>query len=353
MADSPRAPSAASGPPPRARPVLPYLSGGEGDYLARWKRLVYIDGRLRSGEWPSLRALAQACGVVDKTIRRDLEALRDELRAPVAFDRRRGGWGYSDPTFGLPAVLLSERDLFALMVAEQALAQYEGTPLHGRLREAFDKILAHLGPEARAAHQRVARSLHFGGLPPPRVDPDTWTALLLAIERHEEVELDYRKIGARRAESRRLQPCQLLARERDWFLLAHDPRRRLHRLYYLPRIRAVRPTGTRFEPDPAFDPQAFHRAGFNLMQGPEAPVEVVLRFAPAAADLAAERDWADGQTTSTRRDGSVVVRFRSAALFEIERQVLRYGGVVEVLAPKGLRESVAETARRIARGHGG
>ena len=57
-----------------------------------------------------------------------------------------------------PTYSLSELDLFALMVAENAVAQYEGTPLHAHLRTAFDKLLSLLPGEARDAHALTARA---------------------------------------------------------------------------------------------------------------------------------------------------------------------------------------------------
>ena len=328
-----------------------YLSPAGGDYLSRWKRIVLIDQRLRADDFPSKRELADLCGVTTKTIQRDIEAMRVETGAPIAYDAKQRGYHYTDKRFAVPAAALGERDLFALMVAENAVAQYEGTPLHGYLRGAFDKMLMLLDGDLRAAHELARRAIHFGGLPPPRIDPDVWSALCRAIEQACVIEIDYRRGGDAEAGTRRLHPYQLLVRDRDWFLVAHhiDSGREL--LFYLPRVQAVRATDELFEMRDGFDPARFHRDGFNAMQGPGEPQDVELRFAPEAAYLADERAWSPDQTLERHDDGSVTVRFASAALFEIERQVMRYGGRVEVRAPAVLRESVAVAALFIAGRH--
>jgi predicted DNA-binding transcriptional regulator YafY len=187
-----------------------FLSGGEGDYLARWKRIILIDQRLRSGALPGVKALAGSCGVSVKTIRRDLEAMRLELAAPIEFVAASRGYRYTDETFAIPAAALSERDLFALMVAENAVAQYEGTPLAGDLRAAFDKVLAVLPGEVRDRHALAARAIHFGGLPPPSIRQAVWAALAAAIDGREQVELDYHRAGAREPVRRCVHPYQLL-----------------------------------------------------------------------------------------------------------------------------------------------
>jgi hypothetical protein len=179
-----------------------YLSGAGGDYLSRWKRIVLLDQRLRAaaapgGRAPGVKALAALCGVSVKTIRRDLEAMRVELGAPIEYAQGARGWRYADGSFAVPAAALSERDLFALMVAENALAQYEGTPLAASLRAALDKVLATLPGEVRDRHALAARAVHFGGLPPPRIAADVWSALAAAIDGREHVEVVYHRAGAR------------------------------------------------------------------------------------------------------------------------------------------------------------
>lgn len=333
------------------RPTL--YRAGDGDYLSRWKRMVHIDARLRDGSRPSAPALAKECGVSAKTIYRDLEALRCELHAPLVYDRRRKGFYYSDPGFSMPAIALGERDLFALMVAENAIAQYEGTPLVDYLRDAFAKVLAVLPGGVREQHELAARAVHFSGLPATRVEPELWSAITEAIRAHERLEIDYFAPARGRAEKRRIEPYLLVVRDREWFLVGRTETSRHYALFYLPRVHGARRLGERFEPDPGFHPSAYYEHGFNAMHGSGKPARVELRFPKEHAHLADERAWAARQSVTRHRDGSATVRFQSNALFEVERQVLRYGGVVEVRAPAELRRSVREAAERMARVHGG
>ena len=172
--------------------------GGEGDYLSRWKRIVEIDRLLRDGSFPNAPQLAEHCGVSPKSIYRDIEALRLELQAPIEYSRSQRGYHYTDNRFALPAVTLSDRDLFALLVAENAVVQYEGTPLHENLEDAFARILSHLPGDLRNKHALAARAVHFGGLPSAQMLPGVWSELCVAINNREVVELTYKlpKTGA-------------------------------------------------------------------------------------------------------------------------------------------------------------
>ena len=63
-----------------------------------------IDQAQRARKWPTDKTLAKDLEVDPRTIRRDLEFMRDEHHAPIAFDRARQGYNYADPTFRLPLV---------------------------------------------------------------------------------------------------------------------------------------------------------------------------------------------------------------------------------------------------------
>ncbi len=327
--------------------------GPQGDYLSRWKRIHYLDARLRDGSAPGGPELAGACGVSLKTIYRDIEAMRVELGAPIVYDRERRGYRYSRAGFQVPAASLSERDLFALMVAEQAVAQYGATPLGDELRGAFTKMLAALPEDLRARHVLAARAIHFSGLPPTPIASRLWSTLVEGILTRRRLTIEYFAPARGRVDPRRIEPYLLVARDREWFLVGRTETNRHDALFYVPRIRRATLERGHYEVDPDFSPERYYEHGFNAMHGSGPVQRIELLFAPAHAHLAEERPWSPDQEIVRRRDGSLSVRFRSNALFEIERQVLRYGGAVTVLAPRALREAVAQAAAGVLRAHQG
>ena len=332
-------------------PARVYRSGGgDGDRLANWRRLIHLHRRLADGSCPSAGVLAEECGVSTKTIYRDLAALRDELGAPIAYDPRSRG-SYYERAFELPQAMLTDQDLFALLVAEQAVAQYQGTPLRERMEAAMDKLLAFLPGPTREGHERIAKQVRFGGLPAPRIRPEVWEALSSAIQSCSVVELEYRSGGRGQPDVRTVHPLELVVRDRDWFLVAARPDLDRTPIYYLPRILAARPTGASFDPAHYDEARGDRSGDFNAVRGGGKPRLVRLRF--RSVYLAEERPWAADQKVTRHRDGTATLAFRSTALFEIERQVLRYGGQVVVVGPRELRESVARTASRLVDAHQG
>lgn len=74
----------------------------------RTHRIIQIDEDIRSGIYPGIQFLMEKHGVSRRTILRDIEFLRDRYQAPIECDRRRKGYYYTDPTFAIKNVLLTE-----------------------------------------------------------------------------------------------------------------------------------------------------------------------------------------------------------------------------------------------------
>lgn len=158
------------------------------------QRVLHLHRRLAAGEALSKVALAEDLGVSAKTVQRDLAALRAD-GAPLAYDAARRGHVYTDPTWQYRPPHLSDDEQVALMVAENALEQYEDTQLHADLAAAIERLGWRLPEAVRARHRLVSDAIHFGGLPPPAIDPAVWDALLMAIQAREVVRIDYAKLG--------------------------------------------------------------------------------------------------------------------------------------------------------------
>ena len=151
---------------------------------------------MRRWEWPNASKLAHQLEVAPRTILRDIDFMRCQLCAPIAFDSRRNGYFYTDASYHLFSFFQpSEGELVALLVASQVLKQYRGTPFDRDMRRALAKI-AELLPE------RVELSLdnlseYLSVLPRVRAeyDPAVFGLLLNAVRRSRQVRMVYWTAG--------------------------------------------------------------------------------------------------------------------------------------------------------------
>src|SRR5712692_74264 len=107
------------------------------------ERMMLIHELITSEKFPNCIDMSAQMEVSSKTLKRDLQFMRVHWNLPLEYDRRRHGFFYSarvDMFPGAPAV--TEAEMFALLVAHKAIAQYHGTPFHQPLQKAFQKLTA-------------------------------------------------------------------------------------------------------------------------------------------------------------------------------------------------------------------
>jgi proteasome accessory factor B len=312
--------------------------------------MLQIHAALQEGRHPTATTLAQQLEVSTKTIARDLDFMRDRLGLPLEFDLARQGWRYTEPVEAFPALQISEGELFALLVAEKALQQYRGTPFERRLVTAFQKLARSLPDTVSLNLAEWEHAVSFRTTAEPILPLPVMDTLARAVQRREQLRLRYRKPGARDAEERVVDPLHLANVNGDWYLFAHDHRRRAVRTFVPGRIQAAEPTGKTFPRPPKFELERQLRDSFAV-HSREGEYEVVLRFDEAVADYIREKRWHASQTLAERPDGGVELRLRLGSLVEIERWVLGWGGRARVLAPPALVEAVRAAAARLAAGH--
>jgi predicted DNA-binding transcriptional regulator YafY len=125
------------------------------------RRMKAIDQALRAGRWPTDKSLAAELEADPRTIRRDLEYMRYQLQAPIAYSRAQRGYYYSEDTYRSPFLQLSEGELISGSLAERMMRQFRGTPFDAELRRAIkrgemqpERVADPLGPEPSASAVR-------------------------------------------------------------------------------------------------------------------------------------------------------------------------------------------------------
>ncbi len=72
-------------------------------YTPQHARLLLIDIWLGGGCYPDCRQLAEEYQVSSKTIQRDLDYMRYQLDAPIAYSAQHRGYHYTEAGYKLPA----------------------------------------------------------------------------------------------------------------------------------------------------------------------------------------------------------------------------------------------------------
>ena len=109
------------------------------------ERMHRIHQLLQNKEYPNCTKLAKEFEVVKRTMKRDIEFMKDQMCLPIGFDTRRNGYFYTETVDHFPELPMSEADVFALYVASKAIEQYKGTPFQRLLETAFRRLTGRPG----------------------------------------------------------------------------------------------------------------------------------------------------------------------------------------------------------------
>jgi proteasome accessory factor B len=318
------------------------------------RRLLFIDAEIRKGGFPNCSALGRAWEVSYKTIRRDVEYLRDQMGAPIEYDAARHGYAYADRNWYLPSVSLSEGDLLAMLLGAQALAAYEGTPVAGELQGIFTRLAGLLPDTISLPPELVFERFSFAGPPSRPVDVVVWKAVVRGVMHRRELEITYRSAGGPAPRRRRLRPLHVANIEGDWYVLAVEEGRSGVRQFALSRIRDAEVTDAPFEPPRGFSARSLleHRVGKFVVGHGRAEQPVRLLFRADTAGTIRERRWHRRQRIEPRRDGALVLTLPVSDARILVPWVLGFGDAVRVLGPAALRREVAAALRAAAAQYG-
>lgn len=209
-------------------------------------RLLRLLALLQTHRDRSGAELAERLGVSRRTVRRDIERLR-ELGYPVHATPGAAGYRLGAGA-GLPPLLLDDEEAVAVVVGLRTAA---GGSVSG-IEESSLRALAKLEQvlPARLRHRVAtlhAATVRTGEVPGPRVRPDTLMAVAEACRRRERLRFDYR--GARGGSGARcVEPHSLVSFDRRWYLVAWDTDRADWRTFRVDRLTPRTPTGPRFLP---------------------------------------------------------------------------------------------------------
>jgi predicted DNA-binding transcriptional regulator YafY len=308
--------------------------------LHQLKRLVQIDSAVRTSQFPSSKRLASICGVHVRTIERDIAFLRDDLKAPIYLDAERSGYAYSDLTFRLPVPNFSEGELVAFFLAEQVLAQYAGTPLHGRLATAFRKIAMFLPEEVSLEVSELAGPFSFNPGPVRGGgQEEIFDQLSHAAANRRVVEMDYFSQHRNEMTHREVDPYHIHNYQGDWYMSGYCHWRQDLRDFALTRIHRLNVLDKTFSIPAHFDKDAYLKRQFGIEKGGD-PQEVALKFSPTQARWMLEKVWHHTEQKILQPDGSLILKMHVPVTSELKRWVMSYGRDVEVLGPEELREMV-------------
>jgi len=319
---------------------------------SQFKRLTEMVELIRAGRQPvNCLVLATEWELSQKTIQRDIDFLRDQMRAPLEYDRNRKSYVFTEQTWTMPAMVVSEGEILAVLLASRVLEQYNGTPMAQQLSQIFDKLAGMLPDKISVRPENLFNRFSFRGPPAKPVTPENWAAVIRSLCEQKTLRMRYHRPGEKPDTKKEslVNPYHVANLQGEWYLFGvHDGHSDV-RQFSMARIEQARVTETAFQVPPGFDAGKLLSDTFGRFSGENESHTVRLLFSKDVARCVEECEWNPRQTLKRRRTGEIELSFPAKGLFEVQRWVLAWGHQVQVLGPKALRDSVRQEVRLMAK----
>lgn len=305
------------------------------------ERIMVIDRCIREGEFPNAERLAEMLEVSRRVIFNDRDFMINRLGAPIEFDRHHGGWVYTDRTWNLPGMIVTEGELLAFFLSVEISKRYLGSSMENSLRSAVEKISKGVKGPVTVDLNTLRSQYTFSA---PTYVAENEKALIdihHAIYENKKIWMRYFTASRGEVTERTVEPYHLSNVRGDWYLIAFDDLRKEYRNFSVARISHWKVLNEKFTRDPQFSAQNWVESSFQAQVG-GAVEEVVIRFTSEAAHYVRERIWHPTQSIEENEDGSLVLRLRTSGLEGVKRWLFTFGSGAEVLSPDCLRQELIE-----------
>lgn len=316
-------------------------------------RIRTIDAclRRRNRRW-TLEDLRKACedalydyeGIASisiRTIQRDIELMRSDklgYNAPIEVVDRKY-YIYSDPDYCIEQLPLTKEDIAELSSAVDIIKHYKGfrglSGLDDTLARIEDRI------QSEEGHQQVVfleTNQQLKGL-------EFLSSLYDHIVAKRQLIIHYRSFRSYKASKFGISPYLLKEYNNRWFVIGLTKKYRDIQILALDRIEQIEvDMEGKYEENVYFDPATYLGEMIGVTRDLHSEKERIIMWVDEdqAPYIITKPIHYSQEILEQRDDGSIVIAIEVIRNYELERVILGYGSHIEVLAPKKLRDRIAQ-----------
>ncbi|MEN7547335.1 WYL domain-containing protein [Rapidithrix thailandica] len=315
-------------------------------------RYLLIDRMLRNKmkKYPTKEEILEAChdkfGVRSiSTIEKDLSAMRLEFDAPIEYSKRYKGYYYTDLSFKLLSVNLSDENLVALKFVETFLEEFRAMPIFSEFSDAVDKVLDGLEITRTFNNQvtpigefvQIDKSAYVKG-------SDILSKLIKIVSDQHVVKIQYQKFGSSKTKAYTVHPYLLKEYSDLWYLIGYVEEYQQVRTFGIDRISEFEDLERAIisKEEVNFDAESFFMYCLGITALDESPNDVVLSFAPRQGYYLKTQPIHSSQEIMVDSEEEFRIRLKLVNNFELKKWILSFGSDVEVVSPEELRKDIRE-----------
>jgi predicted DNA-binding transcriptional regulator YafY len=204
---------------------------------ASFRRIFELDRMIRLGNFKSAQQAANHFGVSRRTIERDIDELRYQLRAPLEYNRAKRHYEYKDKPVTLPAQWLTENEIAILLIAERALRVFTGTNFDQEIHPAFNKFLDPIRHDKRLMNyvKDLCNCVHFSN----QAVPSEKTSSIFSTVLDASMQKKRLSIIFNNGTAIEFDPYTLINNRGKWFLVGYNKKSKNEETLFIEVIKQV------------------------------------------------------------------------------------------------------------------
>ena len=251
----------------------------------------------------------------------------------------------------VPELSLNMDEVVALHFLRGHAKLFKGTDVGEGIDRAFAKLSAFV-PEGLGERLERVRSLF---VPSVRFAKDyagkeaLIDTLAEAILGQHTCVVEYHSFADDKTKKYQIDPLRFFERDGGLYLFIRATRFGDIRVLAVERIGHIETTQNTFTYPTGFDPEALLDRSFGMYY--DDPLEVKIWFSADQARYIRERQWAQEQKITKRKDGSIVLWMKTSGWYDVKKWVLSFGADAHVLEPVHLRDKIRKEVEMMLQGY--
>lgn len=299
-------------------------------------RIFFIDHRIRTRKKVTVKEIIDEHEVSEITAKRDIEAMRDRLNAPIIYDRKLKGYTY-EQEFKL--LNFAGEQLFLFYVLAKGMTK---NPNYLPLTAEYSRnvIISKIDEILPEQYSSISDSFIYLNSDYEKIDFNLLNKIIIGLSERKKL-LVYYFTKNRDLSKRYIEPLKVICYGTKWYLAAYCYSREEIRLFSISRIDRMEIT------DKPFEKQISHKEVDNILNqsfGIAKSKDIKLakiKFYQPSSFYVKNLIWHNNQKTKEYfEDGEKITEFIIPYSMpeELVGKVLKYGPEAEILEPKELRD---------------
>lgn len=295
--------------------------------------------------------LAAELSISIRQLNEDFRVMREELGAPLEYDRKLRGWRYSEAFDFVSGLPLRRQDVLQLRIAIEMLSKGGQLKHFKDLPEVLKKI--YRASQKWFTDHAPEKSIYFDLL--PHYDgAKHLTVLLDAIEQFRTVRFEYQGFHSNQPKTVVFDPYFLRHYDRRWYVggRSHEPSEQAFiRVFPLERMTTEPVPIGFFHNKPAqYNAETYWKNIYGISVPPDGVIEqVILAFTPIQGQYFLSSPFFEPFEILENSTEQLLIQFRLMPNIELEQKICSYGPEIKVLAPESLAEKIKKRLLEAAR----